>query len=578
MNTEIDRQSMADSQDAAPTFSYEAESVIFDSLIADHEEEMRRVEARRDARRHDVDVRQMRAKSELLPDETVIPDHTIDQTIRSERPAMIRFLEGSTTVLTFMNRRVMAANYEPLDNWTTMLFRPPGWKLVQHKLIDGRALHGGGALERVYSKAAPGRAVSEYIRREDLILPRNTRDIQSCARVARRYELTKEGFRSLARANGFDPAAVLRILADNSTKTELLRIYKWFIRDEQSRLNVAWAADKCLGLSTYLKPPMPHMSGVLTVQRDLQNNPIVSAAQSTKIPIYYFPYDIQEDETLLEVPGRAKLDLPTQEAITALFSSFVNGSSRAAGFYAYRKPSPTGDPQTTVPILKHGHVVEGEIGTFQPTWPSTQMLSGVQALRVAKAQETGRTDFASMSRQDTAKTATELNFASKEAELLSSTSVSVLSECYLQYYLDWWEVIKSHINAGQITPPESFAQLGIDINDPDLFAVMSADAQVIKRSQIEERMLKYYSLTIGTPMQEPMFQDIMAMIFPDRIARWRQESAKNDVKTQTLQMTMQALQNMPAELVASLPPQLQQAFMQIITNINELFNSKSTRP
>jgi hypothetical protein len=574
MPTEIDRQTSADSAAPQPTFSYDAESVVFDALISEHTEESDRVQARRDARRHEVDVQKMRLNNELLPDETIIPDRTIDQTVRAERPALIRYLEGSTTVLSFLNRRVMAANYEALNNWTTSLFRAPGWKMAHLKMIDSRAVHGGAAFERIYSASAPGRAVLEYIRREDLIMPRNTRDIQSCARLARRYELTKEGFRSLAREVGFDSALVSKILMDNATKTELLRVYKWFIRDDSSKLYVAWAADKSLGLSSYLKDPVPHMSGILNLTTDPLGARTIAAAPSTKIPIYYFPYDVQEDETLLEVPGRAKLDLPTQEAITALFSSFVNGSQRASGFYPYLEPSPTGDPVQTPPILKQGHVVQGKIGVFQPTWPSTQMLSGVQALRVAKAQETGRTDFASMSRQDTAKTATELNFASKEAELLSSTSVSVLSECYLQLYLDWWEVIKSHINAGQITPPDSFAQLGIDINDPDLFAVMSADAQVIKRSQIEERMLKYYSLTIGTPMQEPMFQDIISMIFPENIARWRQEAAKNDIKTQTLQQMAATLQQLPPELVAALPPQLQQAFAQILTNIDALFNTK----
>ena len=573
MNSEFDRQTAADSADAKPIFAFDEESKTFDALIADHVAETNRVAARRDARRHEVDIDALRKSGQILADETIIPDHTIDQTVRGERPALIRYIEGTTTVLSFMNRRVMAMNYEALDNWTTSLFRPPGWKEVQFKMIDARALHGGAALERVYSAAAPGKAVAEYIRREDLIIPPNTRNIQSCARFARRYELTKEGFRSLARKTGFDPAKVAQILRDNETRTELLSIYKWFIRDDQSRIFVAWAADKCLGLTSYLKDPQPHLSGVIEAgQPDpLTNTPTFTPAQSTTFPVYYFPYDIQEDETLLEVPGRAKLDLPTQEAITALISAFVNGSVRAAGLYSVRKPSPTGDPPKAEATLKHGHITEGDIAPFQMAWPSTQLLSGVQALRVAKAQETGRTDFASMSRQDTAKTATELNFASKEAELLSSTSVALLSESYLTFYLDWWEVIKSHINAGQLTPPDSFAQLGIDINDPDLFAVMAADAQVIKRAQTEEKLLKYYSLVIGTPMQEPMFQDILSMIFPDRIARWRQEGAKNDVKTQTLQQTAAAISQIPAELCVQLPPELQQTLGQIINNVSKLF-------
>jgi hypothetical protein len=573
MNSDIDRQTAADSADAKPIFAFDEESKTFDALIADHVAETNRVAARRDARRHEIDIDSLRESGKILADETIIPDHTIDQTVRGERPALIRYIEGTTTVLSFMNRRVLAMNYEALDNWTTSLFRPPGWKEVQFKMIDARALHGGAALERVYSAAAPGKAVAEYIRREDLIIPPNTRNIQSCARFARRYELTKEGFRSLARKTGFDPAKVAQILRDNETRTELLSIYKWFIRDDQSRIFVAWAADKCLGLTSYLKDPQPHLSGVIEAgQPDpITGTPTFTPAQSTTFPVYYFPYDIQEDETLLEVPGRAKLDLPTQEAITALISAFVNGSVRAAGLYAVRKPSPTGDPPKAEATLNHGHITEGDIAPFQMAWPSTQLLSGVQALRVAKAQETGRTDFASMSRQDTAKTATELNFASKEAELLSSTSVALLSESYLTFYLDWWEVIKSHINAGQLTPPDSFAQLGIDINDPDLFAVMAADAQVIKRAQTEEKLLKYYSLVIGTPMQEPMFQDILSMIFPDRIARWRQEGAKNDVKTQTLQQTAAAISQIPADLYVQLPPELQQTLGQIINNVSKLF-------
>lgn len=562
-------------------FAYDEESKVLTQLTQDHAHEVERVRLRREVRRHRVNVQELRDSNKIRQDETVIPDRTIDRNIRAERPPTVRYVETSTTVLSFFDLAHRDANFEALDNWTTALFRQPGWKKDIIKMVDSRALHGAGYLELIYDKSKPGRAVYEYVRREDLIIPKGTRDIQTAARVGRVYELTKQGLLKLSQTVKFDRSLLQPILEHYAQKTEAIKVVKWFMRDDNNNLYVAWRTYDGDILQSWLKDPAPFVSGILEIAPappTLLGQPAVPQIinkPSTKLRIYTFLYDLQEDEEILDIPGRAALDEPTQEALTSSVSATVNATVRASGFYVHEKPDGTGNYSSKEGVeIAHNKLVRGNLDLFQPAFPNAIALSVAQMLRVTKAQETGNVDFAAMERQDTAKTATELRFAQQEAETLSSTSISILSDSFLEMYLDWWEIIKSHVNVGDIQVPPSFQELNIDINSPTLTATMAADARVVKQAQEVEKLLRHYPMTVGTPYQEVVFMEIMRTLFPDKVARWVTEAQKNDAKVQLLQKTLQMFESLPPQLAANLPPQLQSAIAEIGTGISQLFNAK----
>ena len=115
--------------------------------------------------------------------------------------------------------------------------------------------------EVIFDESTPAKFSFEYVRRDHLIIPRDTKDIQACFRLARIYEVTKHQLSLLASAFGFDPSAVAKIKEHYRTKTEFIKIYKYFLRDDNNYVYNAWFADPDIGVDTYLREPMPHFLG-----------------------------------------------------------------------------------------------------------------------------------------------------------------------------------------------------------------------------------------------------------------------------------------------------------------------------
>ena len=575
----------ADVTSPTTAFAFEDEQKIFTQLISSQEKEITKCKKRRELRRHRVEIQKLREKGELSNDCTIIPDRTIDQNIRAETVAYSKFIQESSWVLAFKDVMQPTETFDPLNNFTTYLFRPPGWKKVWLAASDSRLLHGGVALELIPDPSAPGKAKIEYIRREDLLIPEQTRDIQACMRVGRRYEITKQQFKTLATALGFEESAKTAVLKHYETREEFIKVYKWFMKDDNGVVNIAFFADTSTGLNTYLRAPIPYQLGMF----DLETPPVPPEAQLmmqlgaqipppppvpkprpvTRIPIYLIPYHIEEDETYYEVQGRAALDMPTQEALTAVLSATVNGAVRAAQLYPTCDP---GIPDSEIkkdPLftLKPDHVYAGKFTFAQLPWPNAIALSVVQTLSTRNAQASGQTDFASMSREDSAKRATELQMAAKEAEDLSSVGVSLWSEYQLQLYLDWWEIIKSQIVIKGIELPPDLAASGIDLSSPTLSATMAADIQVVKRAETTARRVQFYQLVQGTKFQEPYFETMIEELFPDDVDKWKLAIQQSDQTKQILAAAFQILSTLPLETVnEDLRPQ----FKQLLTAMQQI--------
>lgn len=555
-----------------PLFDYKEESTAFNSLRDANVKEAEKCATRRRVRRHKVNTEELKTRGDaaLLADETVIPDRTIETNLRRDKSTYVKYVEKATTVLNFTDTAAPQARLDAVSRWHTEIVRSGDWRRPLYLLIDSLELHGAGWLEVVFDPTSPSRTAKEYIRREDLLIPEKTRTLQACTRLYRRYQVTKEQFKKLAVKYGFDETVAKLAFDKEKSGTALINIYKGYLRNDTGTVHIAWRTEGD-SAETWLKAPEPLDLGIYSEGIDeLTGQPSFNPVPINVYPVFCFPYELEEDETIYETQGRAALDLHVQEALTSLITSTANGSNRASRFYPTRKPSADGNPrnQESV-ILKHGCLNDGDIDVFQPNWPSPIALSVAQLLTTRNATQAGATDFAAMSRQDTAKTATELTLAQTESDELSSARISLFSFNLLSAETLCFLIIRSQVKVGEIKTPPTFnpAQLF----SPTLTWTMAADTQVVLRAQTATKFQQYFPYVQNTPFALPFISAMLQEVFPEFYPQWKQEVGELDQNKQLLQSAFQVLSNMPAEAV---PPDAIQPFKQLLNNIGQALNPR----
>jgi len=537
-------------------FTYDAERQVFNSLLTEFREEVNRVDERRIARKHRVSVEERRKDpvNPLPDDETIIADKTIDRNVRQGIVPELEFITQSPTVLSFYDIENPKVNFEEFASYITDIFRMGEWQKPWLLIGDSRQVHGGSWFELIYSPNLPQQAEIEYIPREKLILPLRAKSTEGCERFAREYEVTKRQFKDLARKFKFNPAVVHEIEEQFKHKSDFIKVYKWFMRDNEGVFFIAWLSDQTVSSTLWLKDPEPHQMGIFKVETDPVTGRIaVTPEPVTSSPVYFIPIYAEEDETLLSIQGRAALDLPTQEAVTSVLSATVNGAVRAAGFYPWDQGTGRSEPLVNkAPILmKHGHVLKGNLDVFQPNWPNNIALSVVQQLSSRNSQESGQVDFAAMSRQDTAKRMTEINAAEKHANELSSVSMLLYSISIKPAFITWLKIIKSAVDLKRLNPPQQYLPFFQRISSPFLNITMSADITIVRRAQRSLKYLQHYALVAGTPYADPYYKTMLAEMFPEEFPEWSKAVGETDRFKQALAEFVKLIPQIPANALST---------------------------
>ncbi len=542
-------------------FEYAKEKEVFFSLYNETEEERRLCAVRRELRRHKKNVADLRTQGLLLPDETIIPDRTIEQNIAAEKPPYIAFIEQPQTTISFVDSADPTLDTSEASKWITDLLRYQNWKDCWLHNLDAMLLHGASFIEGIFDPAAPSKFTFEYVRRDSLLIPKNTRVINNCTRLARMHEVTKAQLQDYVKTFGFDETAVRKITEHYKSKTEFIRIFKYFMKDDNGAVYTAWLALDEVSLNSWLREPRPYYNGDFSPANELSPTP--TPIQATSIPIFDFPYVYEEDETILQTQGQAALSVHIQEALTGLYSATVNGATRAAGIYATEVPDAGGNVTNAESIpLKSGFILKGNLAFANVPWPNAIALQIAQALSVRNAQQSGQTDYAAMSRQDTAKRATEIVAAKEESDKLKSTKISLWSERSLLAYKFAWNVIKNQVLLGTIQPPPTF-----DFNcllSPTITVVMSADAQVVRKESRKNTLLNFWPIVSTTPYAPVYLDTLLIEIFPADFPKWQAQLGMNNAKDQLLSQTAGLIQATPP---AAIPPQLQQDYANLLTDI-----------
>jgi len=486
----------------------------------------------RNSRKLDIDVDAERSDGHLDEDEFLVPAHIIDTNIRREQSKYVAYVTGSRRSAIFTSITEPTAATGELERDFTDKTRYSGWQVPLFKIIDGMQLHGYSIAEVQFDEDMPGHFAVEAVNYEDFGFPEDTRDIQACEMLVHRHYFTAIQLLDMVENDDFNEDIVDRLVEDHGQAPEVESLYqveKVLFRHD-NKIHVAWSCSaKC---DDWLRDPRPLYLG----RRDGE-----MLQDETQYPYVVFPYNIQEDSAVQNATGRAFADRTTQETITSLMSSFVTAHRRAANFYfAKDNEDPNNTNVQTSVKFQNGALIDANIKQFQLRPPDTSMIGAIQSLMSQNAQEQSQINYAAMNRQDSRKTATEIQAASSEAQMLSSTQVSLFSIALKDVYEWCWRIYQSRVIAGVIRPA---ASLDMYLNHE--FNIKPAgDVDVIERQEKSQKMMQAWGVVSQTALAPVFLQNMMRLMFPDEGESYAEMLQVGNEKDQLLQQLMQIINSL----------------------------------
>ena len=486
----------------------------------------------RNSRKLDIDVDSERSNGHLDEDEFLVPAHIIDTNIRREQSKYVAYVTGSRRSAIFSSITEPTAATGELERDFTDKTRYSGWQVPLFKIIDGMQLHGYSIAEVQFDEDMPGHFAIEAVNYEDFGFPEDTRDIQACEMVVHRHYFTAIQLLDMVENDDFNEDIIDRLVDDHGQAPEVESLYQVekVLFKHDNKVHVAWSCNaKC---DDWLRDPRPLYLG----RRDGE-----LLRDETQYPYVVFPYNIQEDSAVQNATGRAFADRTTQETITSLMSSFVTAHRRAANFYfAKDNEDPNNTNVQTSVRFQNGALIDANIKQFQLRPPDTSMIGAIQSLMSQNAQEQSQINYAAMNRQDSRKTATEIQAASSEAQMLSSTQVSLFSIALKDVYEWCWRIYQSRVVAGVLRPA---ASLDMYLNHE--FNIKPAgDVDVIERQEKSQKMMQAWGVVSQTALAPVFLQNMMRLMFPDEGESYAEMLQTGNEKDQLLQQLMQIINSL----------------------------------
>lgn len=548
-----------------------------------------------------VDVESLRQSGKLRADQTFIARRVIDTNIKNEQPPFIAYLKQSRRLAVFKCLSDPSMNCDTLETEFTEGMQYNGWELDYFKTLDGAQLHGWDSVEIEYDASKPLKVGISHIGHENLIFPLDCKQVGANDLIARRFEVTPTQLRTFAKYN-FDIEQVNRLCAVQAgDRTRLMQIYKLFIKDENGVVWVAWINDT---LTNWLSAPVKLDLGrrkKVTKQvpqsiplMDGTPGPTVFVPQEswepideTEFPIKLLSYSLTEQQQITEQVGRAQLDDADQEAQTNLMTAAVNGALRATNVYGSpEQDESNGGKLSVVDVdLQPDRIYNKKINWWSPPWPEGFVTQLIDALAVSKQADTGNVAFAVNNRQDSRKTATEIQAANQQSGLLQGVQVMLWAAWLRDVFNFVWPVVQNlalqdQIALLQVTPQQDPDEQAVQgqpnqkVNDKDVIGLVydikpAGDVDVVLRAEKLQRMQTIWPIIANTPLAQMFLMDIIKEMFPQDYQRymmaWQQADQKNQLLAGYLSI-MTELEKMPVQEIgpalAAHKPQLMQMGMQ----------------
>ena len=288
----------------------------------------------------------------------------------------------------------------------------------QHNLISSLKHR---VMEVVHDQTKSGEVACEYVNLGDFGIINDSRTIQECELLCRKYYYSKTKLLNLVEIGQFKKDQVDRLVTGERVDTgstsgdyidkkdkSLYLIYKVMFR-HKGVVQVAWCSDD--QSDDWIKDPRPLYIGrkKVTGSPTVQGGPPSSEdVYETNYPYILFPYLVSENDTISQLKGRVFIDQDSQEAASSLMSSYCTSYRRASGLYFSKD---TDDPNDDIELQKNvffrvGALINSKIKQFQLTPPAPEMMGAIQALITENMSEMSQVNFAANNRKDSRKTAT----------------------------------------------------------------------------------------------------------------------------------------------------------------------------
>lgn len=429
------------------------------------------VSQNRDNRKLLVDVQAEQASGRLEPHETYIASRVINLNITREIPPYIAYLTQSRRLALFQPviTTDQVGTTEVLETEFFRVMTYVDWINDYTRAIDGTKLNGFSSIELINDTSKPGHVAVEYVATDALLFDSRVSSIQDSAIVARIYEVTSVSLREYARDFKFkavETQELLKQLEDpalsySSTYSEANRIYHTFFK-VNGKVFHGWYSKQLL---KYLKDPAEFYNGVAVQTTSIPPmdpfNPTAPAepitqwvpVPETTYPFFVYTNTMTEDCCIVNSVGRADSDFYMQEASCSLWSAFVNTCVLASRtMWSPDNPNPDVGvaPKQLSMNIKQGAIFNQPMKAFHTPWPDAALPKALEMLATQNSTDTNQVNFAVNNRQDTRKTATEIESSRQQQQVMSSVDVTLFSTFLRGVFTGAWKIIQSAALQGKI--------------------------------------------------------------------------------------------------------------------------------
>jgi hypothetical protein len=606
-------------------FDFQKARIPLNRLVDKWNEEVDKTQQRREIRDVEVDVKELRRIGKLDQDETIIPDRVIDTNIQREQPPYINYLKNSRRLAIFNCLSNPDVNTQRIELEFTKGMTYINWENPHYKTLDGAQTHGWDAVEVVLDYSKPLHVGIEQVGHDKLFFPCSSLDLETAPRIIRAYDLTVVTLKSFVTDFGFSKSEVGKIInkiKNTDNEPETVRVYKKFCKYD-GQVYVAWFS-LTAGVSDWLKAPQPLFLGIkhqvttmvdvpVTMPDPLIGMPTQSMTKQpktewvdtpiTQYPIFILPYRETEKPKLVDHKGRVFYDENKQEAQTAVLSAFVNGLTRAAQIYAsLGADDGSGSSLKEVQNLElsGGRIYDKPVQFFHTEYPDPMVLKAMQYFDVSNDVEVNQPNFAAMNRQDSRKTATEIDAANQQQQLLNSVQLTLFSTYIRSIYNLVWLIVQSQALQSEVKfllIEKERPTINPITNDPmivgnqtekyyendfatikELYDLRAAgDVDVVQKQEKVNQMKQDWPVISTTILRDEFLAEMLRLQYPDSGEKWATKLETQGSQISGLQMMINSLSQIlmgiatdNPEVMAKMPPEDKQNLVSIVQQAQQM--------
>jgi hypothetical protein len=509
----------------------------FDRLKNSHATYLQRVEDNRKLRRNLADVDGMKAKGEVPKGATYVAIRTIDTNVSREVPTYLQYLKGSRRFCIFEPVSAPGHSANQLEIAVTNVLQYPGWEVDYIRWIDGGLLHGCDYVEVVHDKTKPGHVAVNHVGSDSLLYMRDCESIQQSPIVARAYSISSVDLDAYVKSGKFNnPVAVDKLKQhvesqqSSTSLGSLVQVYECFYKLGGIVYTVWYSCD----VTETLSAPKVFMNGrcVQQVQQivipgTMQMTEQVSYTDIPESEYHYIPFSpsITEEKKIAQQLGHAQKAEALQNAQSVLTTAGVNGCYAASIIqWSPREDknyAASGAAKQLDTEIAPGKIWDRPMVPWAAPYPDATLFKALDHLDTGNASANNQIAWAVNNRQDSRKTATEVQSANQASSQINSVQVLFLSIPVRLIGSRAYEIIKSQCLKGALN-------LGLD---PSVFEVeyvikSAGDIDYVQKQERIMSMQQDMPLVMNTGAAQAFMSDYLRERYPATAERYIQAMAQ----------------------------------------------------